>query len=343
MQTYAVVVATRNRQNALALSLPRVLSQNRRASQLIVVDSSDDHNATVDVIKKSIEGQDIDHIVINSKAGASYQRNIGLEHVRHPIVFMPDDDSIWFQGLAASVMEVYDNDVSQRISGVATFESPTPPPGFNHGGKANYKMNPMDRLRQRIGPWRYRAERKFVRDPAVEVAERLIKMRDARALGLKHGVVPVPWMTGFRMSFRTNVIQKIRFDERLGRYSLFEDLDASLAAWKEGMVVAAPSARTYHFKSPERRGNGYNLGFSQILNRSYVILKHTDERAKDMGCALLYFRYKLFQYSLSAHTKFGRDRLRGAWKAYNYTTTLMAAAPEDLGTEFSSIRVQNGV
>ena len=47
---HSIVIATCNRPAALRLSIPRMLKQSRPPTQLIVIDSSDDHAAAVKAV-----------------------------------------------------------------------------------------------------------------------------------------------------------------------------------------------------------------------------------------------------------------------------------------------------
>ena len=52
---FDIVIATMNRQDALLLSLPLMLTQERLPSRLIVVDASDDHQRTKRVVEEAVE------------------------------------------------------------------------------------------------------------------------------------------------------------------------------------------------------------------------------------------------------------------------------------------------
>ncbi|MGF6862350.1 hypothetical protein ABIE69_002936 [Rhodobacteraceae bacterium MBR-64] len=52
--TFDTVIATRNRPEALALSIPLILGQSRQPEKLIVIDSSDDHHAVKSVVEKAV-------------------------------------------------------------------------------------------------------------------------------------------------------------------------------------------------------------------------------------------------------------------------------------------------
>jgi hypothetical protein len=135
---YTIVIATRNRPAALRLSIPRMLTQSRLPSQLIV----------------------------NSERGLTRQRNIGMKHVTKPVVFFPEDDSIWFPDTAEAQMVVYESDHEEKIAAVCAAESPIPPPDWQINAGPSYKMRSSHRIQQRFGAIRTRLETKFIPDPA---------------------------------------------------------------------------------------------------------------------------------------------------------------------------------
>ncbi|MBL6911122.1 MAG: glycosyltransferase, partial [Pirellulales bacterium] len=98
--SYSIAIATRNRLDALKLSIPLMLNQSRPPSQLIVVDSSDNHEPVKELVQSLTDKTPLDTIVYHSPKGLTRQRNKALEYVTHPIVFFPDDDSIWFNNTA---------------------------------------------------------------------------------------------------------------------------------------------------------------------------------------------------------------------------------------------------
>jgi glycosyltransferase involved in cell wall biosynthesis len=320
---HSIVIATRNRPAALRLSIPRMLSQARPPSQLIVVDSSDDHPATVAAVKESVGDHSVELTILQSERGLTRQRNLGLNQVTTPVVFFPDDDSIWFPGVAEAQMEVYEKDEEERIAAVCAAESPTPPPAWQPGGPLAYQMRASHRFQQRIAATRSKIENVLFPDPA-----KLVGRSFWPAPGelpdwfMDYDVVLVEWMTGFRMSFRTSVIRKVGFDENFSRYSLFEDIDASFSAWKHGWVVGARRARVFHYRSPENRGQGRRLGAEQLLNKAYVVAKHTPLEHKARGKLRKFGRYKVLQYLLGARNQFGRERYEGAKAALAPLTNL---------------------
>ena len=310
---YTIVIATRNRPAALRLSIPRMLAQSRPPAQLIVVDSSDDHQATVQAVKECVADQPVALTILQSDRGLTLQRNLSLPLINHPIVFFPDDDSIWFPGVAAAQLEVYERDVNSRIAAVCGAESASPPSDWHLPGREAYQMRRSHRLQQRFASLRAKIENRLIPDPAQMLGRSFWPPHsDFPDWFAELDLVPVEYMTGFRMSFRTEVIRKVRFDELLTRYSLCEDIDASFGAWQHGWVMGARKAKIYHYRSPERRDKGLRYGAGHILNKAYVVCKNAPVGHSGRKQIRSAARYKSFLYWLSQGDQFGKDRYLGA-------------------------------
>lgn len=334
---YTIVIATRNRPAALRLSIPRMLAQSSPPAQLIVVDSSDDHPATVAAVKECADEHSVDLAILTSERGAARQRNAALGFIKHPVVFFPDDDSIWFPGVAESQLEVYELDRHEQISAVCAAESPTPPADWEIMDARPYEMRRSHRFQQRIASTRAKIENSWFPDPAKLLGRSFWpSSHELPEWFPEKDVVLVEWMTGFRMSFRTRVIQAVRFDETLSRYSLFEDIDASFGAWKHGWVVGARKARVFHYRSPEKRDSGRRLGSRQLLNKAYVIAKHSPvqhEARRRMG---RFAKYKVLQYLIAARDSFARERYAGAKAALAELPKLVRAPQSEVCAAYIS-------
>ncbi len=312
---YAVVIATRNRLEALRLSIPRMLEQSPPPSELIVVDSSDDHLAVARFVDEAAASHAVITQVVRSERGLTLQRNVGLALVTAPVVFFPDDDSIWFPGMAQAILAVYERDAAGAISAVCAYESLAAPSGFS-GARFRDVRSRRDRVKRALLRIRYGVEDRFVPDPVRLVARGFMEKASLPEWASVAGVVPVASMTGFRMTFRTEVARRVGFDEHLTRYSPFEDRDASLGAWRQGAVVATPTAKVFHYRATELRDNGRRMGVTHLLNLAYVIAKHSPVGHPGRLALRRYGRYKCLLYRLAARDEFGRDRFRGAEKAF---------------------------
>ncbi len=326
---YDIIIATRNRLPVLQISLPLMLAQDRLPERLIIVDSSEDHAAVRKGIEEIIEksGCRIGLEIFRTGAGSSFQRNYGIRHARAPVVFIPDDDSLWFRGLAEKVMRIYERDRDQVIGAVCPAESAEPPADlFDSERKHDH------RLRAALGGLMNRFEKSFLMDPIYIEGFSRVRRRQVPAWLAEENAGPFGPMTGFQMSFRTDLIRKIGFDECLGRYSLMEDRDASLHVLGQSLIVCREDARVCHFKTPGKRAEDFEWGLINILNRAYVVCKHT--HPGDPARRMLP-RYSLFRfgvYCLRAGSPEGRRRIQGAWRGIRCLPELMHA-PQDQARE----------
>lgn len=322
---YSIAIATRNRVDALKLSIPRMLNQSRPPDQIVVVDSSDDHSIIRKIVDEATKDSGVQTTVIEWERGITKQRNRALQEIRNPIVFFPDDDSIWHPGVAEETMRVYELDTSREISAVCAAESKEPPSGFFEGDRPSYEMNTGDRMKLRFAKYRYRFENKFIPDPAKLLGRGFYEKVKYRSWMAEFDVVPVEWMTGFRMSFRTEKIKEVGFCKAFSNYSLFEDIDASFAVWNLGEVLAARKAKVFHYKSPERRDDAARLGFEQLLNKAFIVAKFSEKSHPCRRLMMRYARYKTLQYFLASLKGFGKQRYHGARNALRHLPRMMKA------------------
>lgn len=338
--TYSTIVATRNRPDALALSLPLILAQSRPPESVLVVDSSDDPRPNAGLVAQLAAGAKMPVAHRTSAPGLPLQRNIGLVGITSDVTLFPDDDSLLFPDAMEHAMRIYDLDTAGRVGGVRTAEARSAPPGVLNtpvraAGSA-YKMRTTDRIKALISRRRYALEAKLFPEPFAVIGARMTArigtMPEALA---SEGAVTIPWMTGFRMSFRTALIRARGFNENLGRYALFEDIDASLGILQGGhLLIGAPKAKIFHHKAPERRANGATIGAMHVLNRAYVVARTGETDPATRRMTRRYLAYKIAQYASGAMSEFGRNRLAGALAAYRGTNEILTAPPESLDATY---------
>ncbi len=247
-----------------------------------------------------------------SPPGMTLQRNIGLAQIASDVVFFPDDDSLVHPEALARMMHIYDCDTQCRIGGVCAVETAVPPAGALDDPAMGYQTRKADRIRARIAPLRTGLEDRLFPDPMKLVAQRLqSRLLPPEEWLAAENAVRVEWMTGFRMSFRSSVIRQVGFNENLGRYALYEDIDAGLRVLANGhSLVAARNASIYHHKAPERRTGGRQMGVINILNRAYVTMRTgiVDESVK--VTLKRHARFRVLQFSAGARNTYGKERLQ---------------------------------
>ncbi len=350
---FDVVIATRNRPEALALSIPLILSQSRLPEKLIVIDSSDDHApvaaAVAKAVAKAAQGFAGQVIVEHSEKGLTRQRNAGLRHVTADVVIFPDDDSLMFPGTSEAMMAAYERDPEKRIAGVCSAESPTPPPGVLP--ETAYSMTGAQKREQRFAHLRNRIERYWSDlNPFIYMGRQLMDRAPAFDWLAEDDCVLVEWMTGFRMSFRSEYIKAVGFEPSFTGYSRSEDVDACFGVAKFGSFVGARRGKIYHHKFPTRRDTGYAMGVTSITSRAYVVAKHvvgcgfTPRQTRTAQAKLrAYSRFKILGLALRAHQRFNRDQLRGALAAWRRLDDLMRVPVAELPERYAALRAKLGL
>jgi glycosyltransferase involved in cell wall biosynthesis len=346
---FDIVLPTRNRATILPLSVRLMLLQERPPDRLIVVDSSDDHAQT----KRIVEGvlretsSRVEFVLLRSAAGSAYQRNVGLKHVRAPVVFFPDDDVLWFPDTTSNVMRIYERDAEGVVGCVASAVAHQCPSGAFGPSKVSFKVGGRDRLarqlRRIIGP----VEGRLFPDP-IDPGPRWRAIWGDKAtpawLADEEAELCGP-VFGYRMSFRTEVIQSLGgFDECLGRYAMFEDSDASLGSLQRRLNVCAKRAAVFHYRVPGERVSGWEFGMMAMLNRTYVVCKHSCPGSAARKTLKRYLYYKIARYFLQVHSQYGRRRLAGALYGVSKAGTLINCHSEQLQSRYAhTLRYSSGV
>jgi hypothetical protein len=80
---------------------------------------------------------------------------------------------------------------------------------------------------------------------------------------------------GCNMAIRVSANRSIRCDERLPLYGWQEDIDYTRQYLRHGRIVKTNAFAGVHMGSPGARSPGMRLGYSQIINPVYLMLKGT--------------------------------------------------------------------
>ena len=337
---YDVVIPTRNRSDALKLSIPLILGQSRKPQRLIVVDSSDDHELVHRTIENIVSKNAVELIILHSQANSALQRNIGLEYVDSPVVVFGEDDCLWWPGYAEAIIRIYEEDKNCDIGGVCGRETPQPPPNKDISSNDIYRMKFSDLIRQKIGGFRHKFDYKFCPDPLWIHGRSRWNVRPLPEFLRNIDSAMVEFMGGGRSSFRPEVIRKYGFDAELGKYAgyaAYEDADASFQVLQEKLLVGAHDAHICHYKAPSRRASGFQLGFLLLFNRTYIICKYSPHGSQARRMLKRFGRYKLALYSTAIFDSFGRDRVRGTLAALNSMDELLNCPIERLREKYLQI------
>lgn len=322
--SYDCVIATRNRLKALRMSIPLILKQNVLPERLIIVDASDDHDSVRTGVHEISEqlGFKNTFVAKSDSSNSARQRNIGLQFVEAPVVMFPDDDSMWHGGFAANVLKIYEADVRGQVGGVTGIGVLAPPLELV---QPTYKKSAFVSAKAALQPYRGYIENHFFPHPfnliaAATWTDNIDVVDDIHSRRVSH-------ITGFRMSFRTDAMRQVGFDETLGYgagYAYHEDIDVSLRLERLGYaLVSAEGAKVCHYSFPGKRGKGYNYGFCAIANCAYVCRKTIGGDTQIYPFLERYLKYKLSLYASRFYSKHGREVFQGAFHAWRNRSRLL--------------------
>ena len=236
--TSAVIIITYRRPAILRDALLSWSASRRQPDQFIVVDASPDAGTRRDEIVTHFPGLFSDgpaDYVVAREPSTTSQRNLGLNRVRADVAAFADDECRPTPEYLDRIMEVFELDVEQLIGGV--------------GGCEPYEKTVIGRLRKVYGDVGRQVARSFgtthaqafpsgVRLPASTSRLPIRRVRD---------------LQGLKMSFRTPLIRAERFDERMRRYALCEDLDVSMRVGRRHALVQRTDAIIIHENAPVAR------------------------------------------------------------------------------------------
>ncbi|RMH30117.1 MAG: glycosyltransferase family 2 protein, partial [Planctomycetota bacterium] len=275
---YDIVIATANRPAMLALSLPLMLRQTRPPARLIVIDASDDPAPVERAVADATAGAEFPVILERGPRGAAHQRNAGTRLAGAPIVFYPDDDSLWYPDTAEETMRVYERDEAGAIGGVAQADWPEAPIDLPRTGVAARPLS--ERVKYRLASLRHRALNATIRHPLSIASDSILAGRSAPGWLENAGARLIPHLPGFRMTFRRSALPDPPFNEilRPPRTAL-EDFDLSLTVARAHLLAEAGRARCHHHRTPGPRADSVTTGLNFMLNLAYITCRHTEPGA----------------------------------------------------------------
>lgn len=220
----SVVICTKDRPEELATCLQSLASQRRLPMEVLVVDASATApESVVDGFRRRVP-ESFHLALIRARPGLPRQRNVGIDAAQGDVVVFFDDDVVLEPEYLDELARVYELDTARRIGGVGGAQVPDPTP-------------PESRFR-----------RVYSRFFLLAGHGRGRVKRSGRA---EYNLCPrtetdVDFLSGCNMSYRREVFDSVRFDERLAGYGLGEDLFFSYAVSRRWRVVLTPRARLEH-------------------------------------------------------------------------------------------------
>jgi glycosyltransferase involved in cell wall biosynthesis len=204
----SIVIPTRNRRAEVENLLTNILSQTFKPQEIIMVDDSknDETYLLSDKVQARFGELGINLVhIYGDNNGISAARNKGMDMARSEIVLFVDDDVTLDKNYIHQIFEVYKKDTN--VKGVT---------GYLRSNKISLGLG----------------------NAINKVFQALMYKEEGKALVLSTGALTYPynlmrtslceWMSGTNSSYKHTVLDKIRWDENLKSYSLYDDVDLSL-------------------------------------------------------------------------------------------------------------------
>ncbi|MDQ3986006.1 MAG: glycosyltransferase [Actinomycetota bacterium] len=257
----AFIIATRNRPNELLATVKSVVEQTVLPGELCIVDSSDDTPTRAEIerlCKGAGLGLDYHH---PAPRGLTVQRNVGVERTTGDPVFFIDDDVELARNCHAEILKEYAR-WGADLGGV-------------RGQPARPARPPLPSILWRkffgFGGWWPEASGRMKPGFFVE------------GISESAGVRKLQYFNGWFMSYRREVLDLERFDERLSGYAYKEDVDFSYRVFRRGYtLIQTPRARVDHLKVETNRMPPHKLQRMNLSNQFYLHRKNMPQT----------FRYK---------------------------------------------------
>lgn len=280
--SWTLAICTYNRPQHLVPTLGFIADQRRLPLEVVVVDASEDWEATrAEVLKTYPElWQKVTLRYEPAKVRSlTAQRNQALHLAQGDIVFSLDDDIHLFPDTAERIMAAYEADVAEDISMIAAFFV-EPGPGSESDAEDMLSSEAFETprgLKARIEDWlrsQFSLDKHFVPywDPLTE------EPLPARAQS--DGVMAAGLVNGGRTTFRRKYALQSGWSEILRYYATHEDSDFSYRMSQKGRLAVMPEARLFHADGNEGLYQRYRVNLIRVRNLTALHRLYSDNRLR---------------------------------------------------------------
>jgi GT2 family glycosyltransferase len=292
----AFIIATRNRPEELLQTVRSLIAQTTLPAELCIVDASDE-TPTRDQIETLCEeaGVPLDHHR-PAESGLTVQRNVGIDRTKADPVFFIDDDVVLDPDCHEEILKEYEK-WGPELGGVRA--APTRPA---RPGKVSLLLRKMFGF----GGW------------WPEASGRMRSGFYVEGVSESAGVRRLEYFTGWFMSFRREVVERERFDEKLSGYGHKEDIDYTYRVSRDWILLQTPKARCDHLRVHTARLSAHELQRMNLSNQFYLHRKNMPQTLRHRA-ALWWALFGLFLFNV------GKSVRR---KDVGYMTGLMVGAVE---------------
>lgn len=251
MNNVSVIIPTKNRLDDVVRCLDSIEIQSHKPCEILIIDQSENS------IKDSLKGFNLQIRYFHEPeiTGLTQAENFGISKSNGDVITILDDDVILDENYIANILlvfEKYGNEV---------------------GGVTGNEIIKENRNKQRLFPSLINILSKIFflthYGDGYFLPSGMPKMIES---GSVDDVTQCEFLYGFNMSFRKEVISKIKFDENLVGYSWGEDDDIAYRISREYKNYYTPHAQLIHAVSPPLN-NDKSTEIEMSINNHYYLFK----------------------------------------------------------------------
>lgn len=267
----SLIICTYMRAQPLQRLLESVKIQENYPNEILIIDGS--INDETRLILQQNEYDNLKYFKVSDQdRGLTKQRNFGISKVdpKSEIVCFLDDDTVLTPSYFKEICNSFQSDTDiVGVGGIAINENKWKPQDKN----INYNKKKF-----------YLFEGYFYKEGLRNVARNFLGLASNLGPGrmplYSHGrtcgfpltgkTYEVDLLIGMSMSFKKDILDRIKFSKFFEGYGLYEDADFSLRALQFGKNVINTNARLDHYHDPSGRPNQYKYGKMVVKNGWYV-------------------------------------------------------------------------
>jgi len=274
----SIVIPTYNRARELGEALNSIISQTSLPEEIIIVDDSDTDavEGLVAHEKDRFEekGISLRYMRNSRERSLAVARNIGIENACGDVIMFLDDDVVLDGHYIEEVLRVYEEHPDALgVQGYITNLS------FSRCWNVINRMMFLGHLEKN--------------------GCRVLPSTSTTYPHPLEKTISCQWLSGSNHSYRRSVLEHLRYDENLKRYSYKEDVDLSYRVHRQhpNSLYITPHARLIHKGSPEARLPERTLIYMHQIHSLYFFYKNIDQT---LGNKLIFLWSKIWYLLVSA-------------------------------------------
>jgi GT2 family glycosyltransferase len=248
----SIIIPTKNRFDDITKSIGSILIQTLLPDEIVIVDASDTQKLN-GAIKRQV-GDKLKTIYIHSKAGLTYQRNVGVKASSGDVVIFLDDDVILDRNFIKEIMHIFNNDLEKKVGGVM-------------GDIINQNQSLTRSIKKTFST--------ILTTTFFLCKHGNGKFRLSGFPTYPHGVnkiLNIESLSGGLTAYRREVLNEFEFDENLHGYCYMEDDDFSYRVSRKYKNVYTPYAKVIHNSPPIASDKKY-ARMKQLIENHYYLFK----------------------------------------------------------------------